>query len=170
MSILSSKTSCFKTTWVSIFGMIMLTTLSLTVIAQGNRNIEYYTSIFPELDGKIKSIDGMEIEYYISVFSETNGKVRSIGGTRIDYYVSVFPETNGKIKSIGDDYVEYYISVFPEHNGKIKSIGNIKFEYHTSALQNNGRLKSITNPYNDNHLLDTYDLVRRLNSKRQRIR
>jgi len=106
--------------------------------------IEYYKSIFPEENGKIKSIGGTPITYYRSIFPEENGKLKSIGDITFEYYRSIFPEENGKFKNIGNTEITYYRSIFPEENGKIKSIGGAEISYNRSILpQENGKVKSI---------------------------
>lgn len=142
-----------KTKWIkqtSFMALLLACTIAFIpkVNAQSsseNLKVEYYQSIFPELNGKLKSIGNTKFEYYQTIFPETNGKIKSIGDAKVEYYQTIFPETNGKIKSIGDVKIEYYQSIFPELNGKIKLMGNAEVEYYQTIFpETNGKIKSIT--------------------------
>jgi hypothetical protein len=87
-------------------------------------------------NAKAQTAQISELKYYRSIFPEENGKIKSIGNTNFEYYRSIFPEENGKIKSIGNVTIEYYRSIFPEENGNIKSItGEAGSDFNSSAIE-----------------------------------
>lgn len=72
----------------NIFNLLSLKILSLVLL------LTYVCNV------KAQTTESTEIKYYRSIFPEENGKIKSIGGTQIEYYRSIFPEENGKLKSI----------------------------------------------------------------------
>ncbi|TCD25074.1 hypothetical protein EZ456_16180 [Pedobacter psychrodurus] len=86
-----------------ITGISLLVLLSFSNQANAQRfrgKIEYYSSVFPSEDGKIKSINGTKIEYYNSVFKSEDGKIKSIGNIKFEYNNSGSQKSDVKIKSI----------------------------------------------------------------------
>lgn len=115
-----------------------------------NVTITYVTSDFyPEIKGRIASINGLALQYYTSSFyPELKGKLIGIGDTEISYYTGDFyPEIKGKVKSIGNVSIQYYTGDFyPEIKGKVKSIGNMQITYYTGDFypEVKGKVKSIS--------------------------
>lgn len=108
----------------NIFSQLNLKVLSLTLL------LTYAFCV------KAQTTANTELKYYKSIFPEENGKIKSIGNTNFEYYKSIFPEENGKIKSIGGAQIEYYRSIFPEENGKLKSItGEIGSDFNFSPTE-----------------------------------
>ncbi|OOQ61235.1 hypothetical protein [Mucilaginibacter pedocola] len=101
-----------------------------------------------ELQGKIKSINGIPVKYY-DVFDrdELRGKVKSIGDITFTYY-DIFDrdELRGKLKSVGGIALKYY-DVFDrdELRGKLKSIGSINIAYYDTfdGERRMGRVKAV---------------------------
>lgn len=85
-----------------IFSRLNLKVLSLTLLLTYVFNVKAQTTA------------NTEIKYYRSIFPEEDGKIKSIGNTNFEYYKSIFPEENGKIKFIGNVAIEYYRSISPE--------------------------------------------------------
>ena len=101
------KNVLIKIARYSSFVIMLIFISSLQVHAQRFRgNIEYYSSVFPSEDGKIKSIGDVRVAYYNSVFPDEDGKLKTIGNIRFEYFNATASKSKGKIKSIqneGDD-------------------------------------------------------------------
>lgn len=100
----------------------------------GNGNsYSYYDRFDGNLQGKVKSINGLMVKYYDQFDrDELYGKVKSIGNIKFTYY-DVFDrdELLGKLKSINGIPLKYY-DIFgrEELMGKLKSIGDIAITYY----------------------------------------
>lgn len=89
---------------LSLISILFLLSLSNQANAQRFRGkIEYYSSVFPSEDGKIKSINGTKIEYYNSVFKSEDGKIKSIGHIKFEYNNTGSQKSDGKVKSITNE-------------------------------------------------------------------
>ncbi len=114
-------------------------------------NFDYIESEeFPEIMGKLSSVNGTLIQYYTGLDSQDikYGKIKSIGDLAVEYFENKTEKDRyGKVKHIGDIQLDYWRRTGFDVTlvGKISRIGDIKIDYYNDQNDKTtyGQLKDI---------------------------
>lgn len=114
-------------------------------------NFDYHESEeFPELLGKIKSVNNTEIQYYTAVDTKDAkyGRIKTIGNLGVTYYENkAEKDLFGKVKSIGNIEIDYWRRTRFDVTlvGKFSRIGDIQINYYNDQNDKTtyGQLKDI---------------------------